>query len=117
MQMTPEQAAKLAVEAALDRKAGDLKLLRVTELTTLADYYVICTGTSNTQMKAIAESVEHLLEENGMPVLHTEGYGSASWVLIDFGSVIVHVFNRDVREFYALERLWGDAEVIDPETL
>lgn len=115
--MTPEQAAKLAVEAALDRKAGELKLLRVTELTTLADYYVICTGTSNTQMKAIAESVEHALEDRGMPPLHTEGYGSASWVLIDFGCVIVHVFNRDVRDFYALERLWGDAEVIDPDTL
>ncbi|MBR4941814.1 MAG: ribosome silencing factor [Clostridia bacterium] len=115
--MTPEKAAKLCVEAALDRKAGDLKLLHVTELTTLADYYVICTGTSNTQMKAIAESVEKAMEENGQPPLHAEGYGSASWVLIDFGSVIVHVFNRDVREFYALERLWGDAEVIDPDTL
>ncbi|MDD6262271.1 MAG: ribosome silencing factor [Clostridiales bacterium] len=115
--MTPEETAKLAVEAALDKKACDLKLLHVTELTTLADYYVICTGTSNTQMRAIAESVEKKLSENGMQPLHTEGYGSASWVLIDFGTVIVHIFNKDVREFYSLERLWNDAESVDPESL
>ncbi|MBQ5972696.1 MAG: ribosome silencing factor [Oscillospiraceae bacterium] len=115
--MTPEETARIAVEAALDKKAGDLRLLRVTELTTLADYYVICTGTSNTQMRAIADSVDKALSEKGLPPLHEEGHGSSSWVLLDFGTVIVHIFNREVREFYSLERLWSDAEAVDPASL
>ena len=117
MQMTPEQAAKIAVEAALDRKAGELKVLRVTELTTLADYYVICTGNSSTQINALAGEVEYQLQEMGLTPAHTDGYNSGSWVALDYLFVIVHVLHREEREFYKLEKLYQDTTERDISSL
>ncbi len=102
------------VKKALDsKKAEDIKVLKVSELTVIADYFVIATGTSITQVKALADEVEYRLEQQGVRPLHRQGLETANWVAVDFGSVIVHIFYPQMREFYALEKLWGDAEEIE----
>jgi len=108
---TPEsrETALLCVRFALEKKAYDLVVLDVRELTSLADYFVICTGRSDTQVQAIAQSVDENLGKMGRHPLSREGYSTGHWVLIDFGDVIVHVFYEPVREYYDLERLWGHA--------
>ncbi len=112
--MTTKELTKTALNALLDRKASDIVLLRVTKQTTLADYYVICTGTSNTQLRAIADAVdESMSKKYGLEPKSIEGYRSASWILLDYGSVIVHAFKNDTRQFYDLERLWSDSEKLD----
>lgn len=112
--MTTKKLAKTAIEALLDRKAAEIVLLHVTKQTTLADYYIICTGTSNTQLRAIADAVdESMSKQYGLEPKSIEGYRSASWILLDYGSVIVHAFKSDARQFYDLERLWGDAQKLD----
>ena len=112
--MTTKQLAKTAIEALLDRKAAEIVLLRVTNQTTLADYYIICTGTSNTQLRAIADAVdESMSKQYGLEPKSIEGYRSASWILLDYGSVIVHAFKSDTRQFYDLERLWADAQKLN----
>lgn len=112
--MTTKQITKTALEAVLDRKGMDVQLLHVTELTSLADYYILCTGTSNTQLRAIADAVEESMTKTyGLEPKSVEGYRSASWILLDYGSVIVHAFKEDARQFYSLERLWADAEKVD----
>ena len=111
--MNPKETALAAAKAADAKKASDIVVLDINRLTTMGDYFVICTGGSATQIKAIADEVERSLAEAGMPPLHIEGYSSASWILIDYGSVVVHIFHRDTRAFYALERLWADAARYD----
>lgn len=112
--MTTRELTKTALNALLDRKALDIVLLRVTQQTTLADYYVICTGTSNTQLRAIADAVdESVSKQYGLEPKSIEGYRSANWILLDYGSVIVHAFKNDTRQFYDLERLWSDSERLD----
>ncbi len=110
-----ELAVKIA--AVLDRKkAMNLKILNIQELTTLGDYFVICNGTSSTHIKALADEVEFQMKQEGVLPNHSEGYASASWILLDYGSVIVHVFTPDAKDFYSLERLWSDApEVAIPK--
>lgn len=95
------------------KKAKDIKLIRIEDKTVLADYFVICGGNSNTQVRALAGEVEEKLEENGINPHHIEGYNEASWTVLDYSSVIVHIFCREAREFYKLEKLWSDAENID----
>ena len=102
------------VTKALDSKKGmDIKLLRIDEVSSLADYFLICTGTSNTHVKTLCDYAEYTLEQLGEKLLGREGHRGNSWELLDFGSVVVHVFTEEAREFYALERLWADAECID----
>jgi ribosome-associated protein len=101
--------ALLCVKAALDKKAYDLVLLDVGKLTSLADYFLICTGRSDTQVQAITQSVEGALKHQGELPLAVEGYQRGQWTVIDFGDVVVHVFYEPVREFYDLERLWARA--------
>ena len=99
---------------ALDRKkGGDLKVLKTEGLTTLADYFVICTATSNTQVKAMSDACEAAAESSGERAHHIEGHRGGTWLLMDFSSVVVHVFTDEARKFYDLERLWGDAEEMD----
>lgn len=109
------QLAKLAAKAMDGKKAQDIKLLRVEDLTVLADYFVIATGTSNTHVGALADEVDFKVSEAGVEPLRVEGAKSKDWVLLDYGSVVVHVFYPEAREFYALERLWADAETIELE--
>ncbi len=114
--MTPKEIAKTAANAAIDKKALDLVVLQVTRLTTLADYFIICGGNSNIQLRSITDAVEKNLAEISVHPKHIEGYRTASWILMDYGSVIVHVLKKDMRSFYDLERLWGDAEVVPLES-
>ena len=102
------------VTKALDAKKGlDIKLLRIDEVSSLADYFLICTGTSNTHVKTLCDYAEYTLEQLGEPMLGREGHRGNSWELLDFGSIVVHVFTDEARKFYDLERLWADAEPVD----
>ena len=102
------------VVTSLDKhKADDIQVIQVTELTSLGDYFVIANGSSNTQGKSLADYVEYDLSQQGIQPLRVEGYSSASWILIDYGSVMVHVFREDTRQFYDLERLWKDGRQLD----
>lgn len=108
----PTDAAELAhriVEIASDKKGNDIVLLRTAELTTMADFFVICSGRSDRQVQALAGAIIDELRDQGVRPIGTEGKQSSRWVLIDFGAVIVHVFAPEEREFYGLERLWGKA--------
>jgi ribosome-associated protein len=107
-----------AAEAALDKKAADVDILHVESLTTIADYFVICTATNERQSQAIADAVqERLREADGVKPTTVEGSNPGRWVLIDYGDFIVHVFTEETRRFYALERLWGDAPNLADELL
>ena len=104
----------LEVTKALDAKKGmDIKLLKIDKVSSLADYFLICTGTSNTHVKTLCDYAEYTLEQLNEPMLGREGHRGNSWELLDFGSVVVHVFTEEAREFYSLERLWADAEQVD----
>ena len=108
--LSPEQIAAVAAKALDDKKAKDIKILKTAEQTVLADYFVICNGTSSTHIKALVNEVDKQLSEAGEPPVRREGLRSDIWVLMDFGSVIVHVFQEEARKFYNLERLWSDSE-------
>lgn len=94
---------------ASDKKANDIVMLRTAELTTMADYFVICSGRSDRQLQALAGAIVDQLREDGVRPLGVEGRSGARWVLLDYGSVIVHIFAPDEREYYGLERLWSKA--------
>ncbi len=98
-----------AVAAADDRKALDLKVLHLEKVTDFTDYFVLCSGTSERQVQAIADAVLERLREEKVRPLHMEGYNRGQWVLLDYGDFVVHIFQEEPRKFYALERLWGDA--------
>lgn len=107
-----KQAVQLAVKTLFNKKAKEIEVIKVDNVTVIADYFIICNGSSTTQIKALSDEVEYQLKQIGLEPLHREGYSSASWVLLDFGSIIVHVFYKDMREYYKLERLWADGEKI-----
>jgi ribosome-associated protein len=112
MQTASDQLALEAAAAAADKKAKDIVVLDIHELTPMADYFVICSANSGSQLEAVAHSVRDRLESLGMRCKGTEGMDEARWVLLDFGDIVVHVFRPEEREFYHLERLWGDARTI-----
>ena len=104
---------KTAVRA-IDSKQGlDTEVIRITDLTVLADYFVICSGGSNTQINALCDEVEKELDQLGEQPIHREGYRGGTWVLMDFGSLVVHVFTAEARKFYDLERLWQDGHQVN----
>ena len=115
--MTPQQMAEKIVETIGKKIGQDIKLLKIDDITVIADYFVICTASTTTQIKNLCDEVEAVMEALGEPVRHREGYRSGGWVLLDFSCVIVHVFLEEAREFYALERLWADAKDIDISAL
>lgn len=113
-------ALELAQKAAVildNKKADELKVLGIQELSVLADYFVLATGTSSTHVKALADEVEFRLKENGIMADHVEGYRSNAWILLDYGHVVIHVFTGEARQFYDLDRLWKDAETISLDFL
>ncbi|MDD4169944.1 MAG: ribosome silencing factor [Desulfotomaculaceae bacterium] len=113
MSLSPQAMVNIAVQAAKDKKAQDLIVLDIAEISIIADYFVICSGRSNIQVQAIAENVQEALEKEGVTALRREGLREGTWVLLDYGDVIVHVFQEAERQFYKLERLWGDARVVE----
>lgn len=111
--MTPKDLAIAAAKALDSKKANDLMVLETAHITTLADYFVICTATSSTQIKALNDHCEKALKELGEEPHHIEGHRGGTWVLMDYSSVVIHIFMPEAREFYNLERLWSDATPID----
>ena len=111
--LTPREIA-IEVTKALDAKKGmDIKLLKIDDVSSLADYFLICTGTSNTHVKTLCDYAEYTLEQLGERMLGREGHRGSAWELLDYGTIVVHVFTEEARKFYDLERLWADAEVVD----
>jgi iojap-like ribosome-associated protein len=111
--MEPLELATAAAKILDNKKALDLKLIGIKDISILADYFVLATGTSNTHVKSLSDEVEFKLKELNVTPQHTEGYRSNSWVVLDYGSVIVHVFTPESRQFYDLDRLWHDGEPVE----
>lgn len=113
MSLTPDQIMSLVVDAAEDKKANHLVTLDLKDVSLITDYFVICHGNSETQVQAIASEIRKRAEEHGIPIKGIEGVNTARWILIDLGDVVAHVFHRDDREYYNIERLWSDAKVVE----
>lgn len=114
--MKAEEIVKISVNALNGKKALQLNALKISELTVLTEYFVLATATSATHVRALADEVEEKLGEAGLTPEHIEGR-STGWIVIDYGSVIVHIFNREQREFYALDNMWADGESVDLNTI
>jgi ribosome-associated protein len=111
------EAAEEMVKILDMRKAKDIKLLRVEEQTIIAEYFVICSGSSSTQIKSMAGELEYKMSMSGVPPYGMDGYTEGKWIVIDFGSVMVHIFGNESRDFYKLEKFWADSEEIDISSL
>ena len=111
--LSTKEVAYQVTKALDDKKGKDIQLLRIADVSSLADYFLICTGTSNTHVKTLCDYAEYTMEQLGEPMLGREGHRGNSWELIDYGSIVVHVFTDEARKFYDLERLWADAEFVD----
>ena len=112
-----KEMAKLAYKALDDKKAEDIKVIDISEISVLADYFIIANGTNDSQVRALVENVEEELSKAGYEAKQREGYGLGSWVLLDFGNVIVHVFDKENRLFYDLERIWRDGKLVESTSL
>jgi ribosome-associated protein len=107
-----EDKARRAARAALDHKALELVVLDVQGLSSVTDYFLVCSGRSTTHLRTITEAIREALKQDGVRPLHAEGATESGWVLLDYGDVLMHIFLEDTRAYYALERLWGDAPSI-----
>lgn len=111
--MTPKEMALTLAEALDSKKGKDIRVLETDGLTTLADYFVLCSGASAPQLKALGDAAEKAMKDVGIQPHHIEGHRGGTWVLQDYGDVVVHLFSEEAREFYDLERLWQDAKLVD----
>ena len=111
--LTQQQKLEIIVKALDSKKAEDIKVIKVGDLTVIADYFIIADGTSSTQTKALADEAEYKMQENGVVPNRVQGNNGSNWVIIDYGDIVVHVFSKEQRDFYNLERLWRDGEDID----
>lgn len=105
----------LVIETADDKKAADIEAIEVSEITSIADFFVICSGNNERQTIAIADAIDDKMHANGYELKSKEGHRSGRWILLDFGDIIVHIFHKEEREFYNLERLWVDGKKLDIE--
>lgn len=105
-------AAKLAVDALKDKKGEDVRVIDISEISTIADYFIIASGSNPSQVQAMADNVDEKLAACGRFPGHTEGYNGASWILMDYGDVVVHIFSKEDRSFYDLERIWRDGKEV-----
>ncbi len=110
--LQPIELARKIVNAIADKKGSDIVLLDLRSISPLADYFVICSGESERQVKAIVNDVTEKTKKEGVRPLHIEGDSSSGWLLVDYGGVIVHIFSPVMRDYYQLEKLWGDAAVV-----
>lgn len=111
--MTLDEKLKLIIKTLDAKKAEDIQTIKISDLTIIADYFVIANGMSSTQTRALADEVEFKMKQQGVEPLRVEGERGANWIIIDYGDVVVHVFYKETREHYNLERLWADGEHID----
>ena len=112
-----KQTAKLALEALEDKKAMDVRILDITHVSTLADYFMIASGSNRNQVQAMADNVEEVLGKAGVHPKQIEGYQTANWILMDYGDVVIHIFDEENRLFYDLERIWRDGKVVEKKRL
>lgn len=112
-----KRMAGTAILALEDKKAEDIRVIDISQVSVIADYFIIANGKNTSQIQAMADEVEERLYKAGYPLKQKEGYRNANWVLLDFGDIIVHIFDKENRLFYDLERIWRDGLVIDPNTL
>jgi ribosome-associated protein len=110
--MDTMELAKIAKEAIEDKKGMDIKVLDLRGLSNITDFFVIASGSNSNQLRAMADMVEEKLFKAGLRLHHSEGYSGGVWILLDFGNIIVHLFNKEERDFYSLDRVWGDAKEI-----
>ncbi len=112
MGIDSKDKARLIADAANDKKADDIIIMDLRNLSSITDFFVICSGSSNRKVEAISDGIIDKLKGMGIKVWHTEGHKESTWVLLDYGDVVAHVFEKETREFYTLERLWGDAPIV-----
>jgi ribosome-associated protein len=112
-----KEMSRLTIAALEDKKALDIRAIDITEVSVIADYFIIAAGASTNQIQAMADNVQEALGRAGYDARQIEGYGSASWILMDYNDIIVHIFSEESRSFYDLERIWRDGKVIDLEEL
>lgn len=115
--MTSREMTKLVYQALEDKKAEDIRIIDISRVSVLADYFIIANGSNRSQIQALSDNVEENLGRAGVPAKQIEGYDTANWVLLDFGDIIVHVFDKENRLFYDLERIWRDGKPIEKEEL
>ena len=113
--MTPKTLAKKIAQLTLTKKASNIIILDLRKLTDMTDFFVVCSGDSDVQVKAIADAVIDGAEQLNEPTWHKEGFSQRQWILLDYVDVVVHVFHKEMRKYYALEKLWGDAKIEEVE--
>jgi ribosome-associated protein len=113
--MNDQQILQTVVKTLDSKKGEDIKIIKIADVSTIANYFVLATGASSTQVKTLADETEQQLKKSGLMPTRTEGYRGSDWIVLDYIDVVVHVFYRETREFYDLERLWQDGEEIDAE--
>lgn len=114
---TVKELARIAVNALEDKKAEAIHIIDISEVSTLADYFIIANGTNRSQIQTLADHVEEALGRAGLPLKQTEGYESANWILMDYRDIVVHIFDKENRLFYDLDRIWRDGKLIEPDAL
>lgn len=115
--MTSKELAKLAVKALDDKKGEDISIIDISEVSVVADYFIIAGGSNRSQIQAMADNVDEIIGKNGGSLRQIEGYDAGNWVLLDFSDVIVHIFDKENRLFYDLERIWRDGKIVKAEDL
>lgn len=115
--MIAKELAKIAVKALEDKKGEDITVIDISEISTLADYFIIAGGSNRSQIQAMADNVDEFLSKNGGTLKQIEGYDAGNWVLLDFQDIIIHIFDKENRLFYDLERIWRDGKKINIEEL
>ncbi len=112
-----KKIAAIVCEALEDKKAIDIKVIDITHISTLADYFIIASGTNRNQVQAMSDEVSEKMAKEGLVIRQTEGYQSANWILLDYGDIVVHLFDEENRLFYDLERIWRDGKIVETNTL
>ena len=115
--MNTKETALMAVNALEDKKAEDIRIIDISDISTIADYFIIADGSNKSQIQAMADNISEVLGRAGVNLRQMEGYQNANWILMDFQDVIIHIFDRENRLFYDLERIWGDGKFIDAADL
>ena len=117
MSITSKEMAKIACKALDDKKASDIRIIDISGISVLADYFIIADGSNKSQIQAMADNVSEVLARSGCHLRQTEGYQNANWILMDFQDIIIHIFDRENRLFYDLERIWRDGVFIEKDDL